>query len=64
MVVSVDPQFNHSIILQEGRSVEQWHLYAFSKLFSQDGESNITVGTIHKYIRSTTLSHFGSECWK
>ena len=33
VVVSADPQFNHSIILQEGRSVEIWYLDTFSKNF-------------------------------
>ena len=65
VVVSADPQFNHSIILQEGRSVEIWYLDTFSKKISEDGESKITtMGTVHKYIRSKTLNHFGYEVLK
>ena len=63
--MSADPHFNHSIVLQEGRSVEMWHLDTFSKIFGQEGESKTNVvGIAHKYIRSTTLSHFGSEVLK
>ena len=52
----------HFIFLQEGRSVEIWYLDTFSKLFSQDRESKITVvGTVHKCIRSTTLNHCGFD---
>ena len=55
----------HFILLQEGRSVEIWYLDTFSKLFSQDAESKITVvGTVQKYIRSTTLNHFGFDVLK
>lgn len=65
MVVSADPQINNSIILQEGRSVELWYLDTFSKIFAQDGDSNTnSVGAVHKYIRSNTLNHFGSEILK
>ncbi|KAI8535046.1 hypothetical protein RHMOL_Rhmol10G0144700 [Rhododendron molle] len=34
MVVSTDPEVNHYLLLQEGRSVEMWYLDTFSKLFS------------------------------
>lgn len=65
MVVSADPHFSHHIFLQEGRSVEMWYLDTFSKLFGQDGDSRTNaVGAVHKYVRSITLSHFGSEILK
>uniref|UniRef100_A0A5B7C8H1 Cytochrome P450 87A3-like n=1 Tax=Davidia involucrata TaxID=16924 RepID=A0A5B7C8H1_DAVIN len=65
MIISADPEFNHFIFLQEGRSVELWYLDSFSKLFDQDSESRTNaVGSVHRYIRSTVLNHFGSESIK
>ncbi|KAJ4829735.1 hypothetical protein Tsubulata_020747, partial [Turnera subulata] len=65
IVVSGDPEFNNYIIQQEGKSVEMWYMDSFSKLFAQSGESRTNAfGIIHKYARSLTLTHFGSESLK
>ncbi|KAK2978487.1 hypothetical protein RJ640_003241 [Escallonia rubra] len=62
VVVSADAEFNHNIFLQEGRSVELWYLDTFSKLFNQDGESRTNgVGSVHRFVRSIVLNHFGPE---
>ena len=64
VVVSTDPEFNNFVVRQEGRMVEIYYMDTFSKLFKQeaDDESRISAtGIVHKYIRGTTLGHFGSE---
>ncbi|KAF2302075.1 hypothetical protein GH714_032346 [Hevea brasiliensis] len=63
IVFSADPELNHYILSQERRSVELWYLDAFSNLFVLEGESRTSGATasIHKYIRSLFLTHFGSE---
>jgi len=61
-VVSADPEINNYIFQNEGKLVEMWYLDSFSKLFAQSGESRTNAfGIIHKYARSLTLTHFGSE---
>nr|AEM42983.1 cytochrome P450 [Siraitia grosvenorii] len=65
IVVTADPEINNFIYQQEGRSVELWYLDSISKVFKQDGEARTTAGgVIHKYLRSITLNHFGSESIK
>ncbi|XP_059623289.1 beta-amyrin 16-alpha-hydroxylase CYP87D16-like [Cornus florida] len=65
VVVSADPEFNNFIFQQEGNSVEMWYLDTFSKIFELDGETRMnSLGSIHKYIRSKVLNHFGAECLK
>ena len=65
MVVSADPEFNHNIFLQEGRSVELWYMSSFAKLFNQDGESRTNaLGAVHRYVRGIVLNHFGAESLK
>ncbi|XP_050260352.1 cucurbitadienol 11-hydroxylase-like [Quercus robur] len=62
IVISVDPEFNHYIVKQEGKLVELWYMDSFSSLFSMEGESRTTaLGVIHKYVRSIILDHFGTE---
>ncbi|CAK9312062.1 unnamed protein product [Citrullus colocynthis] len=61
VVVSADAEFNHYIMLQEGKAVEMWYLDAFSKFFGLDTEWLKALGLIHKYIRSITLNHYGVE---
>ncbi|KAM7503104.1 hypothetical protein LguiB_002008 [Lonicera macranthoides] len=62
VVVSADPEFNHNILIQEGRSVELWYMSSFSKLFNHEGESRTNkLGAVHRYGRSIVLSHFGAE---
>ncbi|XP_073265019.1 cucurbitadienol 11-hydroxylase [Populus alba] len=61
-VVSADPEINRYILQNEGKLVEVWYMDTFSKLFAQSGESRTNAsGIIHKYARSLTLTHFGSE---
>ncbi|NP_001292621.1 cytochrome P450 87A3-like [Cucumis sativus] len=65
IVVTADPEINSFIYNQEGRTVELWYLDSISKVFKQDGEVKTTAGgAIHKYLRSITLNHFGSESLK
>eukprot|EP00258_Populus_trichocarpa_P038289 XP_024454308.1 cytochrome P450 87A3 [Populus trichocarpa] len=64
-VVSADPEINSYIFQNEGKLVEMWYMDTFSKLFAQSGESRTNAfGIIHKYARSLTLTHFGSESLK
>ncbi|KAF2293622.1 hypothetical protein GH714_003471 [Hevea brasiliensis] len=65
VIVSADPDVNHYIFQQEGNSVEMWYLDAYSKLFQLEGESRLSAfGRVHKYIRSITLNHFGTDSLK
>ncbi|XP_057516407.1 beta-amyrin 16-alpha-hydroxylase CYP87D16-like [Amaranthus tricolor] len=65
VVMSADPSFNRYIVQNEGKMVEMWYLDTFSKLFAQDGEARTTAaGLVHKYLRTLTLTHFGSESLK
>lgn len=65
IVVTADPEINSFIYSQEGKTVELWYLDSISKVFKQDGEARTTAGgVIHKYLRSITLNHFGSESLK
>ncbi|KAK9990795.1 hypothetical protein SO802_025780 [Lithocarpus litseifolius] len=62
IVISIDPEFNHYMVKQEGKLVELWYLDSFSKLFSMEGENRTTaLGIIHKYVRCIILDHFGAE---
>lgn len=64
-MISADPSFNRYIVQQEGKMVEMWYLDTFSKLFAQEGEARTTAaGLVHKYLRTLTLTHFGSESLK
>ncbi|KAJ6906498.1 cytochrome P450 87A3-like [Populus alba x Populus x berolinensis] len=64
-VVTADPEINNYIFQNEGKLVEMWYLDSFSKLLAQSGESRTNAfGIIHKYARSLTLTHFGSESLK
>ncbi|KAM3743584.1 hypothetical protein ACB098_07G156900 [Castanea mollissima] len=62
IVLSIDPEFNHYIVKQEGRLVEVWYMDSFSKLFNMEGENKINViGVVHKYFRSIVLNHCGAD---
>ncbi|XP_075673398.1 cucurbitadienol 11-hydroxylase-like isoform X1 [Castanea sativa] len=62
IVVSIDHEFKHHIVKQEGRLVELWYLDSFSKLFELEGENKATaIGAVHKYLRSITLNHCGAD---
>ena len=62
IVVSIDPEFNHYIIKQEGRLVELWYMDSFSKLLVMEGENKTNaIGVVHKYIRSIALNDFGVD---
>ncbi|CAL5321554.1 unnamed protein product [Camellia sinensis] len=56
VVITTDPKFNHYIITEEGKSVELWYLDTFSSMLPI-----FAVGSVQKYIRSITLTHFGVE---
>ncbi|KAF6156869.1 hypothetical protein GIB67_000409 [Kingdonia uniflora] len=60
VIMSCDAEFNHYVLNQEGKSVELWYMDSFAKIFHRDGGS-MSVGIIHKYLRSIVLSHFGNE---
>ncbi|KAK9286743.1 hypothetical protein L1049_015147 [Liquidambar formosana] len=65
VIVSADPEVNHFILQQEGKSVEFWYLDAFSKLLGLEGESRISAaGRVHSYARGIALSYFGYESLK
>ncbi|XP_038875842.1 cucurbitadienol 11-hydroxylase-like [Benincasa hispida] len=65
IVVTADPEINSFIYSQEGKTVELWYLDSISKVFKQDGEARTTAGGgVHKYLRTITLNHFGSESIK
>ncbi|PON66226.1 Cytochrome P450, E-class, group I [Parasponia andersonii] len=65
VVVSADPEFNNFIFQQEGKLVELWYMDTFSNVFVLEGESRMNaVGAVHKYIRITFLSLFGTESLK
>lgn len=62
VVVSADPEVNHYLLLQEGKSVELWYMDAFTKLFDKDGGGKMDAFTApHRYTRSTVMNHFGVE---
>ena len=62
IVVSIDPEFNHYIVKQEGRLVELWYMDSFSKLLAMEGENKTNaIGVVHKYIRSIALNDFGVD---
>lgn len=61
--MSTDPEFNHFILLQEGKLVEAWYLDLFAKVFKQ-GENKADRASIHKYTRKISLNHFGVESLK
>lgn len=65
IIVSTDVEFNHYLAKQEGRLVELWYLDSFAELFNQDGENKTNaIGLVHKYVRSITLNHFGTDTLK
>ena len=63
MVVSADPSFNHYIFQQDGKLFDTWYLDVFDKLFDKVGAA-YNVAHIHKYIRITTINHFGLNALK
>ncbi|KAJ0010739.1 hypothetical protein Pint_34159 [Pistacia integerrima] len=60
---AADPEFNHFILLQDGKLVEAWYLDLFAKVFKQ-GENKADRASIHKYTRKISLNHFGVESLK
>jgi len=56
---------NKYILQHEGTLVELWYLDSFAKFFALEGETRVNaIGTVHKYLRSITLNHFGVESLK
>lgn len=65
VVVSADPELNNRIFQGDGKITEVYYLDAFSNLFSMEGElRTVAVGQVHKYVRSLSLSYFGTESLK
>jgi len=63
--VSTDYEMNKYILQHEGTLVELWYLDSFAKFFALEGETRVNaIGTVHKYLRSITLNHFGVESLK
>ncbi|KAK6136758.1 hypothetical protein DH2020_029512 [Rehmannia glutinosa] len=60
VVVSADQEFNSFIIQQENKLVVRWYLDSFEKLLKH-GDGKPDTLTMHKYMRSLVLSHFGPE---
>ncbi|KAI5603801.1 hypothetical protein BDE02_01G243000 [Populus trichocarpa] len=60
IIVSTDYEMNKYILQHEGTLVELWYLDSFAKFFALEGETRVNaIGTVHKYLRSITLNHFG-----
>ncbi|KAJ6948493.1 cytochrome P450 87A3-like [Populus alba x Populus x berolinensis] len=65
IIVSTDYEMNKYILQHEGTLVELWYLDSFAKFFALEGETRVNaIGTVHKYLRSITLNHFGVESLK
>ncbi|KAH0978151.1 hypothetical protein GBA52_027870 [Prunus armeniaca] len=64
IVVSADSKFNSYLFQQEGKLVELGLFDSFTKIFKVSGDTNATGSIIHKYLRSTTLNHFGAQTLK
>ncbi|KAL6345340.1 hypothetical protein AAG906_015823 [Vitis piasezkii] len=61
VVVTADPEANHFILEQEGKSVEMCYLDSVAQLCGHDESSAGATGHIHKYLRTLILNHFGYE---
>lgn len=64
VVVSADQEFNNFLFQQEEKTVVLWYLDLFEKVFDFQGDFRPEGLTIHKYMRSSVLSHFGVESMK
>ncbi|GAB2223237.1 hypothetical protein Droror1_Dr00017375 [Drosera rotundifolia] len=66
LIISADLEFNNHLLKQEGKQVEFWYMKSFNRVFfPQAGEARVQADeTVHKYLRATTLNHFGVECIK
>ena len=60
MVVSTDPEINHYIFQQEGKSFLIWYTESFTEIIGQ--ESLLTYhGMVHKYLKNLILHLVGPE---
>ncbi|KAB1214442.1 Cytochrome P450 87A3 [Morella rubra] len=59
-IVCTDPDINHYIIQQEGRSVLLWYTEALNKVFGQQGIL-AQHGAIHKHLKNQILRLVGPE---
>ena len=60
MVVSTDPEINHYIFQQEGKSFIAWYTESFTEIIGQ--ESLLTYhGMVHKYLKNLILHLVGPE---
>ncbi|KAL6345358.1 hypothetical protein AAG906_015841 [Vitis piasezkii] len=61
VAVAADPEVNHFILQEEGKSVEMFYLDSIVKLFGKDGASTHATGHVHKYLRTLVMNYFGFE---
>ncbi|XP_034684161.1 cytochrome P450 87A3-like [Vitis riparia] len=61
VAVAADPEVNHFILQEEGKSVEMFYLDSIVKLFGKDGASTHATGHVHKYLRTLVMNNFGFE---
>jgi cytochrome P450 len=60
VVVSTDPEINHYIFQQEGKSFLAWYTDSVTEIIGQ--ESILTYhGMVHKYLRNLVLQLVGPE---
>ncbi|KAI3843081.1 hypothetical protein MKX03_018336 [Papaver bracteatum] len=63
VVVSLDPNFNHFIFQQEGKTVKLWYMDSFWDIFGKSIDATEDPAVI-KYFRNCLLSQFGTESIK
>ncbi|CAI0395954.1 unnamed protein product [Linum tenue] len=66
VVMSVDPDFNHFILQQEGKLVELWYMDSFAELVGQRGplKEAAVAGNLHKNLKKLIQEHIGIESLK
>ncbi|CAL1362879.1 unnamed protein product [Linum trigynum] len=66
VVMSVDPDFNHYILQQEGKLVELWYMDSFAELVGQRGplKEAAVAGNLHKNLKKLIQEHIGIESLK
>ncbi|EEF51428.1 cytochrome P450 87A3 [Ricinus communis] len=63
IVVSTDPEINHFIFQEEGKSFISWYVDSFTDIFGKDN-SFFLQGFVHKYVRNLTLNFVGVQSLK
>ncbi|CAI0395952.1 unnamed protein product [Linum tenue] len=64
--MSVDPDFNHYILQQEGKLVELWYMDSLAEFIGQQGplKEVATAGNLHKNLKKLIHQHIGIESLK